>query len=71
LPEPGKFLDVGLQVSGAEEQVALLIKGRAEAVKELNAKIVYALGDTNTTLATALASVYASKPYLSYMMKPE
>ena len=64
LPEPGKFLDVGLQVSGAEEQVALLIKRIAETIKEFNAKIVYALGDTNTTLATALASVYASKPFV-------
>jgi len=64
LSEPGKFLDIGLQVSGAEERVALLIKRRAEAIKEFNAKIVYALGDTNTTLATTLASVYAPKPFV-------
>jgi len=64
LPEPDKFLDVGIQSSSVEEQVALLIEKITKTVKEFNAKIVYALGDTNTTLASALASVYASKPFV-------
>jgi UDP-N-acetylglucosamine 2-epimerase (non-hydrolysing) len=64
LPEPDKFLGVGLQASVVEEQVALLIKRIAETIKEFDTKIVYALGDTNTTLATVLASVYVSKPFI-------
>jgi len=64
LPEPDKFLGVGLQASVVEEQVALLIERITKTIKEFDAKIVYALGDTNTTSATALASVYVSKPFI-------
>jgi UDP-N-acetylglucosamine 2-epimerase (non-hydrolysing) len=64
LPEPDVFLDVGVQASNVSEQVGLLIQKITSEVKKIQPRFVYALGDTNTTLATALASVHVSKPFV-------
>jgi len=64
LPEPDVFLDVGVQTSSVSEQVGLLIQKITSEVKKIQPRFVYALGDTNTTLATALASVHVSKPFV-------
>jgi UDP-N-acetylglucosamine 2-epimerase (non-hydrolysing) len=64
LPEPGEYLDIGTQAQGVEHQVALLIQGITNVAKKKEPKLIYSLGDTNTTLATALTSVYLAKPFI-------
>jgi UDP-N-acetylglucosamine 2-epimerase (non-hydrolysing) len=64
LPEPDEYLDVGAQAQDVAQQVALLIQRLVSAIKRYNPQIIYALGDTNTTLAAALASVYTAKPFI-------
>jgi len=64
LPEPDEYLDVGAQAQDVAQQVALLIQRLVSTIKRRNPKIIYALGDTNTTLAAALASVYTAKPFV-------
>jgi len=55
LPEPGMNLDVR---SGSHaEQTAKVMVGVERAVEKFGPSVVVAQGDTNTTLATALASV--------------
>ena len=64
LPEPDVFLDVGVQASNVSEQVGLLIQKIASEAKKIQPSFVYALGDTNTTLAAALASVHVGRPFV-------
>jgi len=64
LPEPVAFLNVGIQASDVSEQVGILIHKIATYAKQLQPDIIYALGDTNTTLAAALASTYVGRPFI-------
>jgi UDP-N-acetylglucosamine 2-epimerase (non-hydrolysing) len=64
LPAPDEYLNVGSQAQDLASQVAILIQKIVDAIKRWKPKFVYALGDTNTTLASALASVYTSKPFV-------
>jgi len=63
LPEPDKYLDVKAS-SDISEQVSKIMIELVRCIKEVNPTIIYALGDTNTTLSAALASVYTAKPYV-------
>jgi len=61
LPEPDLDLDVG---SGSHaEQTARVMVGVEKAIERYRPSIVVAQGDTNTTLATALASVKTLTPF--------
>ena len=64
LPNPDEYLSEGFQVQGVEQQVALLIQEIVNVAKRRKPGFIYALGDTNTTLASALASVYVTKPFI-------
>ena len=63
LPKPDVYLDIahGLDVV---KQVSSIVCKLVKHINKLNPVATYALGDTNTTLATALASVYSSKPFI-------
>jgi UDP-N-acetylglucosamine 2-epimerase (non-hydrolysing) len=64
LPEPDEYLNIGFQSLDVIQQVEMLIHGISNAIKKREPKYVYALGDTNTVLASALASVYTMKPFI-------
>jgi UDP-N-acetylglucosamine 2-epimerase len=57
-------LNIGFQPLDVTQQVEMLIHGISNAIKKREPKYVYALGDTNTVLASALASVYTMKPFI-------
>jgi len=61
LPEPDMDLDVG---SGSHaEQTAKVMVGVERVIEKFRPSVVVAQGDTNTTLATALASVKRLVPF--------
>jgi UDP-N-acetylglucosamine 2-epimerase (non-hydrolysing) len=64
LPEPDIFLDIGMTAKDVSEQVSLLIQGITLQIKRFKPRFVYALGDTNTTFAAALASAYTGTPFI-------
>jgi UDP-N-acetylglucosamine 2-epimerase (non-hydrolysing) len=65
LPKPDEYLDVGVQAQDIAQQVALLIQKIVNVTKKhRKSRFIYALGDTNTTLASALVSVYVTKPFI-------
>jgi UDP-N-acetylglucosamine 2-epimerase (non-hydrolysing) len=64
LPEPDEYLNIGFQSLDVTQQVEMLIHGISNVIKKREPKYVYALGDTNTVLASALASVYMMKPFI-------
>jgi len=64
LPKPDDYLDVGIQTQDAAQQVALLIQKIVDVARHQKPRFIYALGDTNTTLASALASVHVTKPFI-------
>jgi UDP-N-acetylglucosamine 2-epimerase (non-hydrolysing) len=64
LPEPDEYLNIGFQSLDVTQQVEMLIRGISNVIKKREPKYVYALGDTNTVLASALASVYMMKPFI-------
>jgi UDP-N-acetylglucosamine 2-epimerase (non-hydrolysing) len=64
LPAPDEYLNVGSQAQDLASKVVILIQKIVDAIKRWKPKFVYALGDTNTTLASALASVYTSEPFV-------
>jgi UDP-N-acetylglucosamine 2-epimerase (non-hydrolysing) len=64
LPKPDEYLNVGVGVHDIAQQVALLIQKIVSMAKLRKFKLIYSLGDTNTTLASALASVYVTKPFV-------
>jgi UDP-N-acetylglucosamine 2-epimerase (non-hydrolysing) len=67
LPEPDIFLNIGTMAKDVSEQVILLIQGITLQIKRYKPSFIYALGDTNTILAAALASAYTV--HHLYMMK--
>ncbi len=64
LPEPIRFLDVGARSSDVSEQVSNMLIELVRCVKKIEPIFIYALGDTNTTLSAALASIYTTKPFV-------
>jgi UDP-N-acetylglucosamine 2-epimerase (non-hydrolysing) len=64
LPKPDEYLGVGAQAQDIAQQVALLIQKIVGVVELRKPGFIYALGDTNTTLVSALASVYSAKPFV-------
>ena len=64
LPEPMIYLESGRVSHHVSESVAIMVKELTHLIEEYDPTIVYALGDTNTTLSAALASVYAGKPFV-------
>jgi len=64
LPEPDIFLDIGMTAKDVSEQVSLLIQGITLQIKRFKPRFVYALGDTNTIFAAALASAYTGTPFI-------
>jgi UDP-N-acetylglucosamine 2-epimerase (non-hydrolysing) len=61
LPEPA--LDLDVRSGSHAEQTARIMVGVESAVKRFNPSIVVAQGDTNTVLATALASTKMFVPF--------
>ena len=61
LPEPS--LDLDVRSGSHAEQTAKIMVGVENTIKKFNPSIVVAQGDTNTTLATALASVKTFTPF--------
>ena len=61
LPEPD--LDLDVRSGSHAEQTAKVIVGVESAIKRFNPSIVVAQGDTNTTLAVALASTKMFTPF--------
>jgi UDP-N-acetylglucosamine 2-epimerase (non-hydrolysing) len=61
LPEP--VLDLDVRSGSHAEQTARIMVGVESAVKRFNPSIVVAQGDTNTVLATALASAKMFVPF--------
>jgi len=64
LPEPDKYLGVGTRSADISEQVSKMITELVICIKETDPIFIYALGDTNTTLSAALASIYTTKPFV-------
>ena len=64
LSEPDKYLGIRVRSGDVSKQVSKMITGLARCIKEINPMFVYALGDTSTTLSTALASMYTTKPFV-------
>jgi UDP-N-acetylglucosamine 2-epimerase (non-hydrolysing) len=64
LPEPDEYLNLGIGAHDVARQMAILLQEITDVAKRQDPKLIYALGDTNTTLASALASVYANKPFV-------
>ncbi len=64
LPEPDVFLNIGTRAKDVSEQVILLIQGITLQIKRYKPSFTYALGDTNTILAAALASAYTGTPFI-------
>jgi UDP-N-acetylglucosamine 2-epimerase (non-hydrolysing) len=64
LPEPNKYLETVQMAHDVSEQVTVMIRELTSLAKNIDPKFIYALGDTNTTLSAALASVYANRPFI-------
>jgi UDP-N-acetylglucosamine 2-epimerase (non-hydrolysing) len=64
IPKPVDYLEVGIQAQNTAQQVALLIQKIVSVVKKRKPKFIYSIGDTNTVLASALASVYTATPFI-------
>ncbi|MEM3826198.1 MAG: UDP-N-acetylglucosamine 2-epimerase (non-hydrolyzing) [Nitrososphaeria archaeon] len=63
LPEPNVYLNLGGDIE-VLDKVAFMIRSIRDVIRRIKPIAVYSLGDTATTLASALASVYEELPFI-------